>query len=445
MQDNKNPKPGIPDPKATAVSQQAVAISKQPTAITDLPNDIDALKKMIISLRSDRQDVAVLGDGEVFIRRHVDGNMKSIAKLVTLSEKEGDFYEIKGYGEIPSKFPIQAIGYNKMNTVATVAVITPDTITNPENGERIPNPSIQLGAKSRAVENVWVKKLAVGFAPTGNLVITSSTLFYNCRVYLTTDLQKKLKENAKIGKYINESMLIELAKDDPEIKKELTKLRLTGMIIAIDEDLALWVDTNEKEVQKCMETYNELKKFAERKAQTMAERNALKKHPALSVVYVNPVGVKPNRFAKVKVVGWCHDLTKEDIEKLAKQAEQGETNMKFNGTDVEFIDIDKVDEVTEEEILASADEEEIPDEDITIVDEKQEPESDKQEAEPDETEVIALLREKILQGASIVGEQKAAELIKKKFGTTIDKILKAPQLEMVLKLINAEADKEAAL
>jgi hypothetical protein len=281
-------------------------------------------------------NVAILGDTEVFIRRGPNGHIKAVKGKVNLLESKGHLAEIQ------NKVMITEAGYREMNKIAGISIITPEKLTLPD-GQVVVNPYPIVDPISGSISKVWVKKIGIGYSPTGNLVITSSTLLYDIQMYFIQDLAKKVQYNKDAGRLCMEQMLSE---DDHK----------KGAFYKIEGNMGVWVDLSHKEVLKAVDTFINNKLFAERKAQTICERNVLKKHPALSTTYVEPNGPTKNRYGQVTVVGFTTDLSKDELMDVASQAERGE-EVKIRGEKAEIVET--VDEITEEDIQASMDEEEL--------------------------------------------------------------------------------------
>lgn len=281
-------------------------------------------------------EYANLGDGTVFVKRTPNGILRSVKGSMLLCEETGELAVIQ------DKVMVTADGYNVLNKIAGLSIITPKSLTLP-NGDVVVNPYPIIDPQSKTIEKVWVKKMAVGYSPIGNLVITSSTLLYDITTYFLQDLAKKIQFNKDAGKVCMRSMLTE----EEQIK---------GIFHPIQGELGIWADYTHKEVLKALDTYIQNKLFAERKAQTICERNVMKKHPALAVVKVLPKGERGKHHAKVTVIGFCHDFDREDLLELAQKAENEGEDIEVNGTPVQVIEVDG--EVTSEDIVSSRDEEE---------------------------------------------------------------------------------------
>lgn len=214
-----------------------------------------------------------------------------------------------------------------------------------------------------------------------------------------------------------------------------------GMFLPIQGKMGIWVDLENKDVLKCMDTYIQNKLFAERKAQTIAERNVLKKHPALSQVYVEATGPQYNHIGAVSVVGYTHDLNREDLQNLASMAERGEDLTEYKGVKVDVIDANVIDEVGEEDLYTSRDEEEITPEPEQLPQSTAQP---MQQINIQEREKVAVenekeLREEIDVAKAILGEEEFNNIIKENFRKEYAE-LTAAQLRMAKSLVNSKLD-----
>jgi len=284
-----------------------------------------------------KQNLAELGDGEVFVKRTNDGFIKAVKGVVKLSEQKGHLAEIQG------KVMITAAGFYELNKISGLSIITPDKLTLPE-GKVVVNPYPIIDPESGSISKVWVKKMGVGYSPIGNLVITSSTLLYDIRMYFVQDLVKKIKKDKSAGKIVAEHMLT-------------ADMKEKGIFQKIEGDIGVWANFEHYQILKALETFVQNKLFAERKAQTVCERNVLKKHPALSQVYVTPQGPEKSRQAAIPIVGWTHDLSQDELIEIAEEAANvDEGEVEVAGQKVEVVDVGG--EITDEEIMAALEDDE---------------------------------------------------------------------------------------
>ncbi len=286
--------------------------------------EIEALK---------RQNVAVLGDGEVFVKRTANGQIRSVKGAVTLSERNGEIATIQG------KTMTTAKGFNTLNQIAGLSIITPEKLTLPD-GQIVVNPFPVIDVESGSISKIWVKKIAIGYSPTGNLVVTSSTLLYDINAYFIQDVMKKVRYNQDAGRVCMEQMLTE------EDKRNTVFLKIEG-------SLGIAANIQNKDILKAIETFVDKKRFAERNAQSICERLVMSKHPALaSAAYVDIQG----GLARVPVVGYVHDFNREELLDIAEQAENGDEIVVGNEK-AEVIE--STVEATEVDFVADKDDEEV--------------------------------------------------------------------------------------
>lgn len=287
--------------------------------------------------KENSKEIASLGDGQVFIKRTPHGAIKSICAKLKLEEVKGELANIQG------SMTITAAGYNSLNRIASISIFTPEKLTLPD-GQIVVNPYPIFDQESGTIEKVWVRKIAIGYAPSGNLVMTSTTLLYDIKLYFIQDLIKKIKNDKSVGKITVENLLT-----DEERKK--------GIFESVQGKMGVWANLENIDALKCFETFVQNKLFADRKAQTVAERNVLKKHPALAFSKVLALGTDKRHEAYVQVIGWNNDLTEKDYKKLATMYESGENISEYKGVTVETIELPG--EINEDDLKASSDEEEI--------------------------------------------------------------------------------------
>lgn len=303
--------------------------TKQSSLVT-----VDSLQKELEAVK--RHNIAVLGDGEVFVRKIGNGIIKSVKGAVTLRETNGEL------AVISNKVMTTAKGFYSANQISSLSIITPNTLQLP-SGETVVNPYPIIDEESSTVRKFWVKKSAIGFGPTGNLVMTSATLLYDINMYFIQDLLKKVTYNQGAGKVCFYESLTE-----DEKKK--------GIFYKFDGPLGIWADVSHKEILKAIDTFINKKQFAERNAQTICERLVMAKHPALAhMAYVDAVGPEKGKQAKVSVIGYLTDMDQSQLLDLAQKAEKGE-EIKIDGKEVEIMETTY--EATYEDINIEKDEEE---------------------------------------------------------------------------------------
>jgi hypothetical protein len=275
-------------------------------------------------------ELAKLGDGEVFIRRTPAGVLRSVRGVVILSEDRG---HIAGIGDNRLMYTQEA--YEEANKIASISIITPPKLTL-NTGEIVVNPYPILDRDSGTIAKVWVKKMAIGYSPIGNLVITSATLLYDTLAYFIQDLAKKIEKHKGSGKVCMKSMLT-----DDELKN--------GVFHALQGELGVWADYNHPEILKALGTFIQKKLFAERLAQTICERLVYSKHPALVL------GKPTAKVMKVPIIGFCHEHSQDELIELANKAAEanpGDTGepAEVSAGNVKAQTIDVSSEVTHEDV-----------------------------------------------------------------------------------------------
>ena len=302
---------------------------KQVVTLDNMP-----LEKQVEALK--RQSVAVLGDGQVFVKRTADGVIKAVKSLVTLSESNGEIAVIQGRAMTTGK------GFYRANQIANLSIVTPEKLTLPD-GHVVVNPYPVIDPESGTLRKVWVKKMAIGRSPTGNMVITTATLLYDINAYFLQDLMKKVQYNAGAGRICMEQMLTD------EEKR-------TGIFYKIDGAMGVWANVSNADILKAIDTFVNKKQFAERNAQTIAERLAMGKHPALShIAYVEVQGQDKKRIAKETIFGYVNDDDQRTLMDIATKAERGE-EINVNGQKVDVINVTA--EASADDIATEADDEE---------------------------------------------------------------------------------------
>ncbi|MTV47734.1 hypothetical protein GJ688_01895 [Heliobacillus mobilis] len=324
-----------------------MAVAEQ--ALTQM-QDFQLLQKQLEAVK--KQNIAVLGDGQVFVKRTANGMIRSVKGSVTLSEQSGDIAYIYPKTMTTSK------GFNKANQIAGLSIITPEKLQLP-NGDIVVNPFPMVEPRSGSIGKVWVKKMAIGYSPTGVLVVTSATLLYDVRMYFVQDVLKKVGKVAAAGTLTMEFGLNIVKETEYGIFVDSGDPKRPQAFIRIDDSgLGILIELSHPDIIKAVETYVQKKLFAERNAQSIAERLVMSKHPALSnIAYVEATGPDKAKVAKVPVVGFVHDFNQDQLLDIAKQAEQG-GEIVVNGQKAQVIDAGVI-EASAEEMMAERDDEEV--------------------------------------------------------------------------------------
>jgi hypothetical protein len=262
-------------------------IAENPAAAADLIRHAAALHSYARALKAEK--VRALGDGEAFVRMDVTGRQVRAAKMsVPLSKADGHFYEVQG------KAKLSAEAYTRLNTFAGVSVLTPKTMI--VEGREVENPYIQTADSDNSViQIVFVRRVAIGRTATGTLVAVDQTLRFDPRGYLIESLKKvQKKSNGAIRDTTKKRFDAKLA-DDEEHEWFFLPYLVVG-----SQTLGLAIQVDHPEIAYKLGDYQNLVKFAERRASSICTRNALRHHPAIGVSTVSP-----DRAGNVLVPVWA--------------------------------------------------------------------------------------------------------------------------------------------
>jgi len=283
--------------------------------------------------------------GEMYVKVQNGQIMRPVKAKMTLFEKMGHVYKVSG------KWGITKSGYNYMNQVASINIVTPQFVV--VDGIKQPNPYIERNQKTKAIETVNLRKIGIGYSPAGNITVVDKTLFYNIYTYFIQSIQAKMKKVewknslptdvrvhpncAKIG----------TSRTRPEEGK--------WAFYEIASPLGIWVNYEDPAIIDCLEEHTQRQRFGDRIAQTIVERNILKDHPAIGIAQVE---MKQHRKeeggdrAFVTVYGYRHDLDPPDIDEIMKQAEEGSKTIDIDSETIEEVPQDEEKQVIEEEAEA---------------------------------------------------------------------------------------------
>lgn len=230
---------------------------------------------------------------------------KRIEKKIILRE------DLKQLKELYGELEISAFGYNELNKIAGVSILSPETIVLP-SGDRVGNPYILKDENDR-IREIWTKEIAFGYAPSGNLVLTSTILIYNPFSYLLRDIMKEINDDETAGRVLNKAQLTENDKK-------------TGYIIPVNNNLVICANLTNIGVIRAVDSFVQNQVYGDRVAQTICKRNALKQHPALNMAITNVSGEDGHRQVEFLLTGWIEeDTTKEDILNLVNSTINQET------------------------------------------------------------------------------------------------------------------------
>ncbi|HYE82663.1 MAG TPA: hypothetical protein VEG39_10935 [Clostridia bacterium] len=356
------------------------------------------------------QKMVMLGSNDAVIKMTPNGLITAVKAQVKL--KKDELATVQG-----KTFP-NAAGYYRINQVAGINFYMPEKLELPD-GHVVVNPYPIIDPESSTIRKVWIRETGIGRNALGNIQVVTITLLYDIQIYFIETVMKKIKANKNAGRLCTERSLTE------EEKR-------TGEFFKIDGSMGVWVNLGCMDIFDAVSAYTSDKKFAERKTQSVIERNIIKK--ITGITYLDSNGSN----AAIPVTGWVDDLTPENIEKIAKAAQSGQRITELNGQKVEYDDTSG--EISPEEAAGIVDEEE----DRTPETEEQQQGEGTQGEAAGETEPpvdeLQRQREELVQAKDMIGEA-AFKKIVAKFKKPIEQFT-AEDIEKAKKLINAAADNQ---
>lgn len=255
-----------------------------------------------------KNEIAVLGDGEVFVKRTAEGSFKAIRGEIRLSQSDKEVTSIPGGGVMISTY-----GYDKLNKFAGLTIVYPPQIPitvdrrgYPETA-MVENPYIEYD-KDGVMKVITVEALAIGLSPIGNWVITQERTRFDLHQYFVADAWSKAKKFPACGKFVSRETYEKM----PD--------RENRMFLKIMGEWGLALDVTHPDVMSTLSGQITRQKFAERIASSICRRNAMKRHPAIAKTEVKLHGGE----AYVTVYGWQHDMTAAQITKMVSLTTGGQ-------------------------------------------------------------------------------------------------------------------------
>jgi len=284
--------------------ERALAIAKG-----DTDQALDVIASMAIAVR--KENTAILGRGEAFVRHTPAGDLLAVKAKIHLSEESKDLFHLWEMGKTVSSLTMQ--GIQKINSVAGCAIGQPPSVV--VDGKPRTNPYIAR-TEDGGIERIVIAVDVVGPTPaTGNPVIVQYTLDYDPRkdfLHMLHTIASCGHRGKKDGKRPMESSEVF------EHCKLVSKDEVAGGIQAGRKFVELYggvgylVDLRHAEIRNAYGDFIQLLQNAPKKAITVARRNALLQHPAIGQfksVVVTPAGEGEDAYgvADVDVIGWAGD------------------------------------------------------------------------------------------------------------------------------------------
>jgi hypothetical protein len=205
----------------------------------------------------------------------------------------------------------------------------PDTLN--VGDQTLPNPFIERNSAG-VISHYTARKLGIGRTIQGNWFILDQRLDFAVQDQLISAIMRSWKWNQKAkpkewAKLVNSSIYV------TELSSEC--------VIPYGPGVQLVVDLNHSDVIDIFKEHGEVQRFATRRAQTILERNILKKHPGLGVNVVEP---DQDGCALVNLYGWVEsDIDSKRMSDMAETISRGEElpeDVVIKATVVESVDSD---------------------------------------------------------------------------------------------------------
>ena len=323
-----------------------------------------------------RRNVVALGKDQAFVVRDGQGAARCIKTVVRLQIERDHLYTVGG------KWKITAEGYTEINKVAGVQLAIPQELVI--NGRPHENPFLETHPSNPGVLlRIHHRVVSVGRTKTGQPVVLDYLLRWDANLYLLRGLRKaseqwkddpsgrtNKKGDVRRVKVADPTAVEDMLQSDFVAEKAAGKRTGWAFIptAAVFEDfLGLAFNTRNPGVREKLADHDNLIGFAERRAGTIARRNALRHNAGIGISTVVPAFVSEDGksgHADVEVYGWPPDSrrTLREIADLVIQGTSGTAPGLTAG-------------VTRPEVLA-IEEDATPDDDEHVQDAEEAPEPD---------------------------------------------------------------------
>ena len=260
--------------------------------------------------------------GEKGICKYKDGNiLEAISVTVSLSLAKGHMYDQKG------TYKMTAEGYEYLNKFTNLQQIDePEIILD---GKIYTNPYIAFdsyGKKSK----VYQKCTLIGRDTNGDIKTSTVIVITDAEDLLMAEISNKLKYDNKegLGYYSTREEFEEDKKKERGLK-----------YIAIDEDYGVVVKLKSADFRSIKANVDDKRATIERKTQTVAKRNAFRKHPSTSIYTLNPKPVSDGHGGTVdwvhttQVIKWLNGNDLDMVEAIEKYREHTSSGTKIDDAD----------------------------------------------------------------------------------------------------------------
>jgi len=241
------------------------------------------MKELVVQ----KNNVAFMGQTGM-IRKTKDGYIQRIEHNVELSYRASHFWKLetkkknaKNDWVVETSYKLTAEGYEFLNKFAGLKMLVEPTFNL--NGQEFTNPAIILDSTNRK-EAVYYKITLYGYGPDGTLHFSPTLIHYNATDELISSIISKIsyqKEEEKMGHMCPKDAF-------PEFKKKYPYAIFVPTDEIGDMILGIAVDVTHPDFLKLRGVHQEKINNLEKKIQTVAKRNAFRKHPATAIYSVNP-------------------------------------------------------------------------------------------------------------------------------------------------------------
>lgn len=375
-----------------------------------------------------------LADGKVI-------GLKSGVGRVRLSHRAG---QIAVWGKDGDEtVTITADGYSECNRVACVSVMTPADVV--VRGAVVPNPAHDFDDRGSYLGST-IRKVAVAPGPLGSWSFVDRTLYFSVRAYFVEALSAIAKRNplavvlgvrdinpadvlADVAADANAEIDRKVAEDAQKwgwLKKTRTSPEDVARAVAKakrgtwrfiewgPEGLGYWIDYGSAAVAQVAHDYARSQKFDARKAESIAERNVLRRHPLMPAMKCSPTVLRPlldagtgemiDRYVEVPVYFYAMEGEREALEKAFRDYDAGIRTGAFH------VDADGAPEVaTDEDPEFHGNDDEAPPTKVAEDPEVAEPKDQEPKRAPD---ADAALRSRMHQTEEIAGPDLVREVLK---------------------------------
>jgi hypothetical protein len=290
------------------------------------------------------------------VKKTEDGFMKAVRVKIKLSQQEKHFYNQQG------NWQITADGFKYICKHAGVVEKRIPTITIGET--TYSNPYFEFD-QNRKKSKVYARSAVVGRDANGNYQVSEATILYDIMDTFINDLLTKVKSSKSAGIIV----------PNRQVEKILSlEEKMYWQDYPIDEYTSIIVDLENDSIRKCLSTYQNNKDMSDRKVQTMAFRNAAKKHPAIAQQNVVPYKDDDGfMVADISIIKWLDTIPEEEQQMIDDYLESDAAITEFELFSDEETSIEESEET---EIVDDAEEEpfveiELEDEILVVIDEEE--------------------------------------------------------------------------